>query len=498
MIRPPAWPWLFLVLALLAGGWMRASGLSWGAGSGFTYHPDEPRFAEQARALAEDAPLRKSYVYGFGQAIRVGQRLLPGAEPILVGRGLSLLAGLALCALIVALARAVGMSPAAAGLAGALVAVNTLCVIHSHYATADMTFTLALYGFSLAVLRGRYRLAAVAAGLAMALKFGLVLLPSLLGLAWLAGRSAPRRGVGAWLAGLAIPAYAGVAFLAAQGFAFDAETLHQIGLSMRADNLGGFVHPKYLNVITYAGVALRALGLPILLAAAWAVIRTDWRAAAAGPARHLFTVAFLPFLLHGVGLLLIHTCFPRHFLPLVPLALLAAARAAERLPGRFPLVAAGLVIWSALLAGFDRIPFQFDVRLRAREVALARGTRIWADPFFKLPLGPAAVDRPSQADLLILTESWTWRFERSELNPLRAPGDAELYHAQPGDLTWYRQLRQVTSLGPPWRTVWMNFLTPMPEQVLYESLWGSFEKFAGTCAIYYRESPPTPAPAAGR
>lgn len=471
---------LALILALATGLWLRWDGLGWGRTTGSQFHPDEPRFVEQADALDRGLPLRKSYVFGFGQALRAVRCVCPSPGYADIARALSLASGMLLCLVVFALARELKLGTNAAALAAALAGLNTMCVIHSHYGTADMTYVLFLHLFALAALRGWLPVAAVVTGLAMATKFGMILVPSLL---WLVcspafGRNPDRLKAG--LQVLLLLLLAGFIFFAAQGFTFDRESVRMISLSVKKDNVGGFEHQKWQNIITYAGVAVRALGIPVLLFAVIGLVRAR-RATRFRNVPAAVWIALLPFALHALGLLAINTAFPRHLLPLVPLLLLAAARGVEGLP-RLRLAAATLCLgWSALLAWSDGRVFADD----PREAAMRAVERMRAEP---------AGGMPGAWKVATRSENVTWRFERSEVNPLRPPNERELYHASPAEFRRHRDFQAAVAEGA-WKQVFeAGPLHLLPEQFLYDAAWGSFEKFAGKCAVYVRAVPQVPSP----
>ncbi len=489
-----------LLVSLALGFWLRWDGLDWGRKSGAQFHPDEPRFVEQANALDRGLPLRKSYVFGFGEAIRAVHAIAPSLDYARIARGLSIASGMLLCLVVFAIARELKLGANAAALACAFTSLNTMCVIHSHFGTADMTYVLFLYLFALAVLRGWLLIAAVVTGLAMAAKFGMILIPSLL---WLVCSPAFRRSgfrLKAVLQTTLLLLIALFVFLAAQGFTFDRESIRMISLSAQQDNLGGFEHRKWQNIITYSGVAIRALGIPVFSFAVIGLARVR-RAARSGDIPVAVWIAFLPFALHALGLLAINTTFPRHFLPLVPLLLILAARSIEKLPRFRAPVAAFCLAWSALLAWSDGFAFSHEPRFELMRNYL--GTiknpdreqifrRSWSDPFYQNLPSACFTPHPNNAESVFLHEGWTWRFNRSEINPLSDPDKEQLYHASTDELRWYRAFKgsvargtrkEIFEAGPP------NIL---PEQFLYDAAWGSFEKFAGKCTVYERAAPQVP------
>ena len=474
---------LVLFLILLVGFWLRFDGLDWGNKSGMRFHPDERRFTEQAQALDRGRPLNKTYVFGFGEAIRAVHMVLPSVNYAHIGRAISLVSGLLLCLVIFAIARELKLSRAAAALGCALISLNTLCVINSHYGTADMTYVLLLYFFALCVLREWSLMAAIVAGAVMAAKFGLILVPSLLWLMW------RRRARGILLVVLTV-----LVFLAAQGFTFDSTSLHMIWSDMRNDTIGGFDHQKWQNIITYLGIAIRALGIPVFIFAVAGLVRARGREAlhaiADGDRRHTRIIAFLPFALHAVGLLGISTTFPRHALPLVPLAIIVAAGAIEK-TSHFRAVAGFCLVWSGLLAWSDGRVFRDDPRERAvREIqkirpdysfkSMAKQTQfqIRPDHVFK--------SMAKETQFVMIVESRAGRLKRSEINPLRAPNERELYHVSKEEFERYRRFNEEVARGR-WKQVFeAGPLNILPEQFLYDAAWGSFEKVAGKCLVYER------------
>jgi hypothetical protein len=468
-LRPRAKDFL-LLLIFLAGFWLRFDGLDWGHKSGIHVHPDEPRFIEQAEAFDRGGRLRKDYVFGFGAAIRTVHMVLPSLDYGRIGRVISLVSGSLLCLVVFVITRELKLRNAVAGLACALTALNTLCVIYSHYGTADMTYLLLLYLFALCVLRGWLLIAAIVAGEAMAMKFGLILVPSLLWLAW------QQRARGILLIALIV-----FVFLAAQGFTFNSESVRMMWSVTKRDNFGGFEHQKWQNIITYLGVAIRALGIPVFIFAVIALARARWREALHGVAHghlhHARIIAFLPFALHGIGLLAINTAFPRHALPLIPLATVVAACGIEK-TSRVREAAALCLVWSGLLAWSDGRVFRDDPRERAlREVQ-----KIRASDSFK--------STGKQAQLVTIRENRIGRFKRSEINPLRAPNERELYHASVDEFHRYQRFSEQVAHGR-WKQVFeAGPLNVLPEQFLYDAAWGSFEKFAGKCTVYERSTIP--------
>ncbi|PYL39664.1 MAG: hypothetical protein DMF34_03365 [Verrucomicrobia bacterium] len=523
---------ILLLLAIFGGFWMRWDGLDWGRKSGVQFHRDEGRFVKQAYALDHDGALLKSYVFGFGEAIHIVHAIAPSRDYARIGRGLSLASGMLLLVVVFAIARVLKLGPNAAAVACALTSLNTMCVIHSHYGTADMAYVLLLYLFALVVLRGWIFIAAIVAGLAMATKFGIILVPSLI---WLAcgpvfGRNPHRLKAG--LQAVLLLLIATSVFLAAQGFTFDGKSIRMILLSAEQDEIGGFEHQKWQNIITYLGVSIRSLGIPVFVFAAIGCARVfqAWRGSRstrdidARTATATLLIAFLPFALHAVGLLAINTAFPRHFLPLVPLLLIAAAYGIEKLPRlRAPAVTLCLG-WSVLLAWSDGRVFVEDPREKAYAWLRTRTdispAYVWSDSRF-------TIRRPSpkqqdvrdmwQVRFVVLSEAWTCRFERSEWNPLRAPNERQLYHVSPDAYFVYCGFKHlVVSDALPERPAYETLarelhrlgtraeyllgpynsckyrrevfraepLKILPEQILYDAAWGSFEKLAGKCVVY--------------
>ena len=456
--------YLLLALAVVLGVFLRWNGLGWGEDSA-SYHPDEQRIAEMADGLRTNSEFPRSYVFFFPQLVRAAEAMGGNARII------SFVAGCLLIGVVFCLARL--LAPGHETLAAAFVATNTLCIIHAHFGTADTVYTVLLCLFAWSVLREKVWLAAVVAGLAMATKFGLILIPSLIFLLWQLNSRARRAGF------LTATAFV---FFAAQGFAFNMESVHAIWRSFTLDNAGGFEHNKLLNVLTYAGVMIRALGLPVVGLLVLFLARRSWTRPPV-----VQVVALLPFALHGVGLLLINTAFPRHALPLIPVACIAAAAGVGLLPRHRIQLAAVCLAWSLALAWSDGTVFRVDPRERAKawmETNVSNTVRVWADPHHHGKAWHTSADRPSEANLLVLTEAWTWRFERSEINPLGAPSEAELYHATASDLAWYLRLNDLVAQGT-WKKIYEACpLHILPEQFAYAAAWGSFEKFAGRCAVY--------------
>lgn len=493
---------LVLTAILLAAAWLRAPGLFWGYGllghhDAFVYlHPDEPRFVEIARGLDTNQPFRRSYVLGYGQWLRMivavarktGHRI-SDPELIMAARLTSFVSGLILVGLTFVFARMLQLPPGVSLVAAGLVAGNTLCVIHSHYGTADMTYVALLYGFltvTLASVRspsaGRITVAAALAGIAMAVKFGLIVLPSLACLPWVAPR---RRG---WWS-LSVAAVALIAFLGAQGFSFNLASLCAITQSARLENLGGIRHPRWANPLVYLVESVRALSLPVAAGVVLGLCRPIPARARLGPKAWLVG---LPLVLHLVGLQGLVLPFPRHLLALMPAFAILSAWGYHRCRGAGRALAACALLWSGGLAWSDDAAYRRDSRGAALEWLAAhvpQDRTVWADPYFRrLPVHmfypPAS---PGEADVILRHEGWFYRFRRSELSPFGPPGPDALYHATQDDLEIERMLdsglkkgtwQYVFEAGPP---AWL------PEQWAYRWLWGNFDKFAGRSLVLMRQ-----------
>ncbi len=260
--------------------------------------------------------------------------------------------------------------------------------------------------------------------------------------------------------------------------------MRAIWSSFTADNAGGFDHNKWLNPFVYGVQCLRTLGLPAaVLAVMWMVQRVrkpTGRQAAV-------TAMFLPVLLHGLSIQFLNLSFPRHVLPLLPLLLLVGASELFRWHRSATAIGMAVICWSVTLTLTDRRAVQRDARGLVMEWLAAnvrQDVSVWADPYFKLPVEgyyPAAPT--SRASLLLLHEGWTFRFERSELNPVRPPDAERLYHAHREELVWYGTLVRALEQGDADVVYAAGPSSMLPEQLLYRRLWGSLNKFAGQCRV---------------
>lgn len=485
-----------LVLVVLAALSLRLPGMRWGYGlPGFAdrfvaLHPDETFFVEVARNLEEGKPFRRSYVLGLGQALRLvlawGRSrgiLISGGDLVTAGRILSLGSGLLAVLLTYWLGRALSGDAWTALAAATLIALNSLCAVYSHLCTADMAYTFLLYLFAGLAWSGiekrrpqRLVSAAVVAGTAMAVKFGPVLLPSVL----LLGRGFPRRRLGGGLVCLAVCA---AMFVAVQGGAFNAESARAILRSFLHDNLGGFKHARWQNPVVYAMELVRSGGLPaaaLTAAGALALLRGRRLRSPA------ILIAFLPLGLHAAGILALNLPFPRHILPLLPAAALCAAWRISRM-GEPAKVLVLCAIWSAALALSDAYAFVYDARkeiLRTLREFVPVGTPVAVDPGFRVPLERLYPrSRVEDAALLVLHESWTFRFLPSELHPLGIPDRDELYHVGPADLRMYRSIQCRLREGTLKGVYRAGPIAVLPEALLYRRLWGNFFKFCGECRL---------------
>jgi len=488
----PAVPLLVIVIGAFL---LRAPGIMWGWGlSGdrsqiAMLHPDEERFVIMASELESHSLRRRDYVLGFGNILRMLYRWGMAAripfsrsDLLLEGRLLSLCAGVLLVLIVVGITRDLFHSAWTALMAGLLVATNTLCTIHSHLCTADSLYCTSLYLFAWLTWRGIQRdriplliAAAAIAGIAMGLKFGVVLLPSVV----LLGIKYRRYAIHLW-------AVAGIFFFLIQGFEFGRENLRQIWHMFLTDNATrrGFCYRWNLPV--YLVEYVRACGVPVVLVSLFLASRV-WRKETRGCTlgyRHM--VAFLPFILHAIGLLGLAVPFPRHLLPLVPLGMIVAARGLWHLTSR-KRMAVVCVAWAAILSICDAAGFWFDARRGALQwihTNVPPGTAVFVDRGFRVPLPEYAHPRKwYRAKVFIRHEAWTYRFRRSELHPFGPPSCRELYHASAVDKLVYRKIRHWKRKG---RLRLVYFARPpciMPEDFLYRYLWGSFNKFAGGCSV---------------
>ena len=461
-------------------------------------HPDEPRFVEIARGLHGEAPYRKTYVLGFGNLLHFylsanewAGRQPDNAELNYAARTVSLAAGIGTVLLVFTLALKMFHRKDAASLASALAAVNTACVTQSHYGTADMTYTFLLYLFlwfawrtdeDKSLLQGFF--ASLAAGCAMAVKFGPVLIPSILLLPFLLPRKR------AWPL-LLFPCVVAIGFLGLQGFQFGRENLDMICWMYLQDNLQTAAATRTINPLVYSFQLLRMLGLPVV---ALGLLFIPWTRSMARQIRYPkgLLVGLLPILLHLISILSSGLPFPRHLLPVLPTFILLAVAGWNILPSWKKSTAILVLSWSLLITLADQYAFWNDTRDQAcRWLARQKtaGKTVWTDPYIKVPLTnhytPASL---AGADYTLRHEGWYYRFERSELSPLRNPNANQLYHASSPDWTVNQILQAEIALGRRYVAFMADPPLIMPEQWLYDKAWGSLEKFAGSCMILTRRS----------
>ena len=503
MTTPTKTPYI-LLLVLLASLLLRGPGLFWGhhlAGSeqAFTpLHPDEPRFVEMARGLHGEQPFRKSYVLGFGNLLRLyltvnswAGRYPVDAELNYAARTVSLAAGLGLVLLMFPLSMKLFRNKETAWLAAGLVALNTACVTQSHYGTADMTYTFLLYLFLWLAWGMEEKkswphglLAALVAGCAMAVKFGPVLIPSLLMLAFLLPRKR------AWPL-LLFSCVAVVTFLGLQSFRFGRDNLDLVWLMYLQDNVQAAAATKTLNPLVYAFQLFRILGLPVVALILLFVPRLRSVSRQVRFPKGLL-VGLLPILLHFISILSAGLPFPRHLLPVLPAFILLATGGWNALPSGKRNSAILVLSWSLLITLPDQLAFWKDSRSTACQWLAKQktgGKTVWADPYIKIPLAHRYhIAGLPGADYVLRHEGWYHRFERSELSPFQKPGPDQLYHASGSDWTAHQRLEEEIVSGR--RTVALvdKPLLIMPEQWVYDKAWGSLEKFAGSCVILTRQS----------
>lgn len=492
-----------LPLVLLAAVLLRWPGLFWGhhlAGGEKTFvplHPDEPRFVEIARGLHGENPYRKSYVLGLGNLLRLylsasewAGRRPDDAELNYAARAVSLAAGLGIVILVFALALKLFRSRESAWLAAGLVALNTACVTQSHYGTADMAYTFLLYLFLWLAWRMDEKksrlqgfLAAFVAGCAMAVKFGPVLIPSLLMLPFLLPRKRE-------LPLLLFPFTVILTFLGLQSFHFGRENLDLVWQMYLQDNVQTATAAHLSNPLVYGFQLLRILGLPVVTLVILFVPRAPSAFRQVRFTKGLI-IGFLPILLHFISILSVGLPFPRHLLPVLPAFILLAAGEWSALPSGKRTSAILVLGWSLLITLSDQYAFRNDSRAQA-DLWLAgqktEGKTMWADPYIKISLSDRCRAGLPGADYVLRHEGWYYRFERSELSPFRKPDPSRLYHATSSDWAVHKRLEDEIASGQRYVAFEAKPLLIMPEQWLYDKAWGSLEKFAGACVILARRN----------
>jgi hypothetical protein len=301
----PNHAWIGLAAILMAAAVLRYIGIHWGLPGElhmFSYHPDEFHSLRGVFALMTGDPNPHFFNYGslylylvaFSCLMLSGGQLsltsfdqLPCMLPewTMIGRDVTLVAALLTVLAVYALARAIAGHRQGL-LAAALCAVFPLHVLHSHYATVDVTQALMTTVALLMAVRiyqaprqRNYVLAGLAVGLAASVKYngGLVLLAPLCAHLLLLRQtdrpSAPTRNLW-WLLGMAA-----VAFLltspytvldwthAKQDIAYELRHMREGEWPAKeADPNGYWFHAVNLTMTTCGGTFFALLG-------AWALLR---------------------------------------------------------------------------------------------------------------------------------------------------------------------------------------------------------------------------------
>jgi hypothetical protein len=521
----PAHAWKVALILLLATA-LRLPGVAWdfnpSTGQFRGSHSDETALMNLAADLARDTP-RSQFPYvraypftvaiAHSCALSVGRLFGAGEEEFLfqwrvIGRLVSVLAGVLTVALLFFLARYVFNDSRAGYFSAMFLATAGLHVTNSRFATADSATTLVFWSAIAAAilfrLRGRWFFfwaasALIGLGLATKLSFPLLFLfPFLVSDARRRARTAAAAvaAVGAALVAL-------ITFDLANRAGMDPKILKAILKNIRTDNIDVTDHARSLNPFFFILFLIPGVGLPGFVAAAATAARLRWSRLSVRE-RALAGIAGPVVALHLAMISTLSIPFLRHALPLVPAICLAAGAGLSRFSRRWKrphavtLAATGLFAYQLLgVLSLERAYFSqpaADAKAWIKEHWQA-GDRVFtrrvAHPFDYERLAPSL----ESAQFAYIDASFPFTFDRSQINPVRAPACSErLYHATGAECEAYWRLRdgksnftdvrRFTGRGP---------LTP--EHWLYDRIWGPYAPATGNVVVYAkprRASPEAP------
>ncbi len=416
---------------------------------------------------------------------------------IVTGRVLSVVYA-ALTVLVIYFLTARWLGPGRAALAALLLALCNLHVTQSHFAVAGVpgTFWLYLSLFLMVVFLEKESmwllgLAAVATGIAFGTKYlGMAIVPAVV-LA-LRGR---RRALGFVI----VVAGAASGFFLANGFDVSRELVSGVMDMFVRDNIElGFQRSRAWNFLVYPVQLMVGMSLAAFIPAVAAVVRALKRPAFLREPASLVIIG--PLVIYSGVILAYDISFERHLVPLVPAACMAAAvvlAPRERGPGgRRAVIAAACSAYCLLAVISAERPFIMDpcreyLAWLKREVP--EGTLVGSDDY--VPVSRLRYRwRPlygRRVDVIVLHEAEAFRYLRSPISPVRPPGNRNIFHR---DRATSRFVQGLLGIGPPERA---NGFRPVvrferrplvPEAVLYEKLWGSYNVIAGWITVFSRET----------
>jgi len=506
-----------LILTLVAVA-ARVPGILWGVdlrhGGPFVFYSyDEFAVIEAMLRVINAGKLiaRSDYFYGFAFEMLPVVALVKaiGLSPItphalIAVRLANLLFAVATVHVTVVIARAWFREERIAWLAGFLLALFPLHVIHSHAATPVVSGVFWAYlCFAAAISygdrprRAAWWLACAASGAAIAVKFLFITwIPLSYLLVTMKEKPAVR--------------VAGIAMMAGAFTLFNLGVLPWAQLPdilsvLAPDNFGGRSHHYWTTPLMYLIALVPGLGLASFVAS----MSGGARMLRDGLHRHRFFCLQLPLAVHFITICLLSASFIRHAVPLLPfLAVLSAAgavriwtvmekrsrRAATALALTAVLYQAATVAWieaqHVAARGAEARHWLITNAPAGKTVALAAKQTSDYRNLFSLPaerLAPSA----READYLVLSEgSALLPFRRSILNPLTdRPAPGERYgwdYLEDPDL-----IEAVAQGSPSYRrAAFFPVKEVIPEFVLYKRLFGTHNWLEGDFSIFERTGPP--------
>lgn len=486
------------ILALV----VRTPGIFWGYdllyGNSFAFfHWDEYLFVQQVIAYLQNGKiLRENYVLGFGAEVCTLLKILSAfveltPELIIVAtRTMNVLFGAATAVLTYFLAGQLFARRDIATLSALLVALAPLHVMHSHYATPVVSMTFWCYlSFYLSIRAQRENAerlwigACSAAGIAIAVKFGLMTLIPLL----YVGRSFTARQRMLGLVTLAL------SFLVFNYWQFSFRFLSKVGEAFVFDNMLERSYNHLLNPLTYSIALAAGIGaLPTLL-----FVCGVGRGRERDSERLRSFCLTIPLLVYALVICSFSSCFPRHVIVFIPSIACFAAHGFFKIFARQNIrrkaAMSFLILYQIVAVSWFEQRFLFEQRFEAKSwlASEAKTDTVWlagrVTPSFVAQFPEATIVKsPDRATLVFLDETIKLLLGRSLLTPFNSnPRPEEVYHwesiAEPeflkkliaGDAGFEERARFAT------REI-------LPEYILFKALIGSFAYEVGDVVIYGR------------
>lgn len=492
-----------LIISALA---VRIAGIFWGFKGGIftSYHPDENYLISIAKSFFQDGA-SIHYATGFPFLIRCVSSIvglfqdIDDSTLILIGRCISVFFGLLTIAVIYLLAKEITSDKCLAKISSVFLLLSLLHVTQSHYATADACNVFWIYTvmyFSLLTLRRRqnkyFVIALICCGIGLSLKLTWI---SLVPIIYILVKH--KKGKLNYVIALALISSM---FILASGCKYSLVDFMSTIRMCLIDNVNVVKQNyKILNPFIYCIELIPAMSLPIFCLSIYGAIkytrnRPNWLTAFP---RDEFYIVVLPIALYAVSICFLDVPFPRHTLPMIPLACIVSSYGFLRLVRggavkklRVSGSALLLIVIFYLLACVIQNEYYFfhDTRETASrwiKSNIPRWERIKVTDYVRIPSlrGTHRIVSSYNASFIVLHESYYYRYIRSAVSPLRKyPKWNEIYHGKYED---YLNIQRLFSGQLNYRLVKTFPATIyMPEHYVYKKLFGRFTWFTGDVLIY--------------